>query len=90
LLRVVPPAKIDSHPGAAPTPYASPSALFETREKRRHTMNTNALIITNSGAPPATNDIRGLKPPIDIPNGWLWLIFTLVLVALAVAVVFCD
>jgi len=48
-------------------------------------MNTNALIITNSGAPPATNDIRALKPPIEIPNGWLWLWIALGLVALAVA-----
>jgi hypothetical protein len=53
-------------------------------------MNTNALIITNSGsgAVPTTNDIRGLKPPIDIPNGWLWLWIALILVVLAVALFF--
>jgi len=51
-------------------------------------MNPNALIITNSGAPPATNDIRALKPPIEIPNGWLWLWIALGLVALAVALFF--
>ncbi len=51
-------------------------------------MNTNALIITNSGAPPATNDIRALKPPIEIPNGWLWLWIALGLVALAVVLFF--
>jgi hypothetical protein len=40
-------------------------------------MNTNALIITNSGpaavAAPAMTDIRGIKPPIAIPSHWVWL-----------------
>lgn len=40
-------------------------------------MNTNALVITNSnssvGAPPMPLDIRAIKPPIVIPNYWLWL-----------------
>jgi hypothetical protein len=49
-------------------------------------MNTNALIITNSGptatAAPAATDIHGIKPPIIIPNYWIWL-----WVALAVIVV---
>jgi len=51
-------------------------------------MNTNAIIITNSGAPPATNDIRALKPPIDIPNGWIWVWVAIGLVTLAVALFF--
>ena len=49
-------------------------------------MNTNALIITNSGttaaAPSAATDIHAIKPPIVIPNYWMWL-----WVALAVIVV---
>jgi hypothetical protein len=49
-------------------------------------MNTNALIITNSGAaaaaPPAATDIHDIRPPIVIPNYWIWL-----WVALAVVVV---
>jgi hypothetical protein len=36
-------------------------------------MKTNALTITNFDTPPATNDIRALKPPIEIPNVWLWV-----------------
>jgi hypothetical protein len=36
-------------------------------------MKTNALTITNLSSPPATNDIRALKPPIEIPNAWLWV-----------------
>jgi hypothetical protein len=53
-------------------------------------MNTNssALIIPPSAqAPPAvTNDIRGLKPPVDLPHSWawtLWLLAVLLLLALA-------
>jgi hypothetical protein len=49
-------------------------------------MNTNALIITNTGPTaatlPAATDIHGIKPPIVIPNYWIWL-----WVALAVLVV---
>ncbi len=49
-------------------------------------MNTNALIITNSGttaaAAPVAADIHGIKPPIVIPNYWIWL-----WVALAVIVI---
>jgi hypothetical protein len=49
-------------------------------------MNTNALVITNSGttaaAAPAATDIHGIKPPIVIPNYWIWL-----WIALAVIVV---
>ncbi|HZQ47890.1 MAG TPA: hypothetical protein VFC07_12805, partial [Verrucomicrobiae bacterium] len=48
-------------------------------------MKTNALVITNFNAPQATNDIRALKPPIDIPNVWLWVWVIVGAIALAVA-----
>ena len=37
-------------------------------------MITNA---TAQGVVPAANDIRDIKPPIEIPNGWEWLWLTL-------------
>ena len=50
-------------------------------------MNTNALIITNSGmaaaATPAATDIRDIRPPIVIPNYWLWLWIALAVIAVA-------
>jgi hypothetical protein len=56
-------------------------------------MNTNALIITNTGttatAPPAATDIHGIKPPIIIPNYWVWLwvaLAVIVLIAGAIAI----
>jgi hypothetical protein len=51
-------------------------------------MKTNALTITNFNvnAPPATNDIRALKPPIDIPDAWLWIWAILGALALAAVV----
>ena len=36
-------------------------------------MKTNLSALANASAPPGTNDIRALKPPIEIPNGWLWV-----------------
>jgi len=50
-------------------------------------MKTNALTITNFGTSQATNanDIRGLKPPIEIPNVWLWVWVILGALALAAA-----
>ncbi len=36
-------------------------------------MNTNPPILAHPGAASGTNDIRALKPPIEIPNGWLWV-----------------
>lgn len=48
-------------------------------------MNTNALIITNSGtaaaATPTATDIRDIRPPIVIPNYWLWLWIALAVIA---------
>lgn len=44
----------------------------------------SALIIPPSPPSPiaATNDIRGLKPLVDIPSGWEWLWWTLAALAL--------
>lgn len=36
-------------------------------------MNTNPPILAHPGTASGTNDIRALKPPIEIPNGWLWV-----------------
>jgi hypothetical protein len=33
----------------------------------------------------ATNDIRGLKPPVAVPGGWAWVLWTLAALALAAA-----
>lgn len=53
-------------------------------------MNTNALIITNTGssagpwAPaPAAVDIRAIKPPIALPDYWVWLWIALAVLAVA-------
>ena len=34
-----------------------------------------------------TNDIRGIKPPVEIPNEWAWLWWTLAVVAVVAAIV---
>jgi hypothetical protein len=49
-------------------------------------MTTNAPSPVANGAPTAAPDIHGIKPPIDIPNPWLWvwLILGLILVAAVV------
>ncbi len=55
-------------------------------------MNTNALVITNSGATaasavPAATDIHDIRPPIVIPNYWIWLWVALgVIVVVACAI----
>jgi hypothetical protein len=33
--------------------------------------------VTTQAAAPIVNDIRDIKPPIEIPNGWAWLWITL-------------
>jgi hypothetical protein len=48
-------------------------------------MTTNLPAINGAGTVQATNDIRAIRPPIQIPNGWMGIIFALALVALAVA-----
>ena len=45
-------------------------------------------MITNASAQsvaPAANDIRDIKPPIEISDGWTWLWWGLIAVAVAVA-----
>ena len=43
-------------------------------------MITNA---TAQSVAPVANDIRDIKPPIEIPNGWEWLWWALAVVALS-------
>ena len=31
----------------------------------------------------ATNELRDIKPPIDIPNGWVWIVWGLLVLAVA-------
>jgi hypothetical protein len=42
---------------------------------------------SSAGSGAATNDIRGIKPPIDIPSGWAWVGWTLAVVVLVAALV---
>src|SRR5579872_6584947 len=52
-------------------------------------MNTNANFSANSVAMHGTNnDIRALKPPIEIPDLWLWVIWIVGALALAAALYF--
>ena len=44
--------------------------------------NSSAILVPPRALPPATNDIRGIKPPVEIPNGWAWLWWTLAVVLL--------
>jgi hypothetical protein len=44
--------------------------------------NTAALIVPPAGPASATNDIRGLKPPVDLPNTWAWAGWVLALLVL--------
>jgi hypothetical protein len=39
--------------------------------------------VTGQGAAPVANDIRDIKPPIEIPNGWEWLWIALCILAVA-------
>jgi hypothetical protein len=48
-------------------------------------MNTNHSIPVQAAA--NTNDIRGIKPPVEIPNEWLWLWITLAVLGLIVVAV---
>src|SRR6185436_7579641 len=50
-------------------------------------MITNAASIGAPAGPAGTNDIRGIKPPIEIPNGWLWFLAVVVVLVLAAAIV---
>src|SRR5258708_1341627 len=42
-------------------------------------MKTNLLSLSPPGA---TNDIHGIKPPVAIPNGWLWVFWAVGALAL--------
>jgi hypothetical protein len=46
-------------------------------------MKTNLTAQLDAAA--STNDIRGIKAPVEIPNEWLWLWITLAVVALVAA-----
>ncbi|HUR44455.1 MAG TPA: hypothetical protein VMZ27_01170 [Candidatus Saccharimonadales bacterium] len=58
------------------------------------TSNNNAAVIVPppSATALATNDIHGARPPVPVPNGWLWAFWIagilLVLAAASVALVF--
>jgi hypothetical protein len=43
------------------------------------------MIVTNNNPASVSNDIRDIKPPIEISDGYTWLWWTLILLALAVA-----
>ncbi|MBI5388693.1 MAG: hypothetical protein HZA90_28865 [Verrucomicrobia bacterium] len=52
---------------------------------------TNSALVVQTGTNSAeslTNDIRGIKPPVEIPSGWEWLWWTLGAIAVVVALVF--
>ncbi len=46
-------------------------------------MSTNSLSPTNPAVARATNDIRALKPPVEIPDAWRWVWWTLGVLAVA-------
>jgi len=47
-------------------------------------MITNA---TSQSFAPVANDIRDIKPPIEIPNGWAWLWWVLAILAVIIAAI---
>jgi hypothetical protein len=50
--------------------------------------NSSALIIPSPApAGPATNDIRGIKPPVEVPSEWAWLWWTLAALVLLGAII---
>ena len=44
--------------------------------------NSSAILVPRPSAAAATNDIRGIKPPVEIPSGWAWLWWALAAVLL--------
>ncbi len=51
--------------------------------------NSSPVLVRPAAAPPAgTNDLRPIKPPVEIPSGWEWLWWTLASLAVAVALFF--
>ncbi len=51
-------------------------------------MITNTPSPSLPGGMAGTNDIRALKPPIEIPNGWLWVWALLAVAVIAVILYF--
>lgn len=51
-------------------------------------MITNISSLPRASGIATTNDIRALKPPVVIPNGWLWFWVVLAVIALAVILYF--
>jgi hypothetical protein len=51
-------------------------------------MITNLPNFSQAGAHAATNDIRAIRPPVDIPNPWLWVWWAAGVLVLAAAVYF--
>lgn len=49
-------------------------------------MITNIPSIGNGPVPAATNDIRGIKPPLEIPNAWLWVFAVAAVLVLVAAI----
>jgi len=43
------------------------------------------IATNNNAAATAASDIRDIKPPVEIPNGWAWLWWGLIVLAVAVA-----
>jgi hypothetical protein len=49
-------------------------------------MNTNIVSLPNPASVPGTNDIHGIKPPVEIPLALIWvLVIIAVVIVLAVA-----
>jgi len=48
-------------------------------------MKTNAIAIPAPVAAGDTNDIRNIKPPVEIPNAWIWAWIAVGVVGLALA-----
>lgn len=46
--------------------------------------NQNAYIVQDPASTNAVEELRDIKPPVDIPNDWDWLLWTLLSVALGV------
>jgi hypothetical protein len=50
-------------------------------------MITNAASIGAPAGPAGTNDIRGIVPPMEIPNAWVWFWAAVIVLVVAAAVV---
>jgi hypothetical protein len=59
----------------------------EAGSTRSISKSFTSMIVTNSNTVATANDIRDIKPPVEIPNGWAWLWWLLAILA-AIAVAF--